>query len=146
MPKQVLLDILIVLALPALAIFGYFYFNTTSGTKLLSDVSMGVAALPGEGNAELGTKTKIALNELKSINFDKTLFTDATFLTLEDFTLPIIATPIGREYPFALTPELRTMSKKAKPTEKLGTSSTIIKIPVNADISQKLNLINGGVR
>ena len=84
----------------------------------------------------MGTKAKAALTELESINFDETLFTDAMFLTLEDFTQPIIPTPIGREYPFSLTGELRTMSKKSRPnltsTSKPVPGTVIIKIPAGA--------------
>lgn len=146
MAKQILLDILIVLALPIMAIFGYFYFKTEDGTKLLSYVSPSSIALPGEQNTDLGSKTKAALTELNSINFDQTFFNDATFLTLQDFTGPILATPIGREYPFTSTSQLRIMNKKEKPSVKIDAITGVIKIPINIDSPQKVDVIKSGVR
>ena len=147
MTKQLLLDLLIVVAFPIAIVVGYFYITSDGGKDLLSSVSSGATARPGESVGELGATTKAALTELKSISFDKTIFNDPTFLSLEDFTLPIIASPIGREYPFSQTSELRVMSsKKTNSNAKTTIQSGTIKIPLNADLSQKLDAVKGGVK
>lgn len=145
-PKQILLDLLIVVVLPIAIVIGYFYFTSDGGKNLLSSVSSATTPLPGENASELGATTKAALTELKSISFDKTIFTDPTFLSLEDFTLPIVASPIGREYPFTQTSELRVMSARKVNTSAKPSPVGSIKIPVNADISQKLDAVKGGVK
>lgn len=144
MSKQIILDILIVLGIPLAIVIGYLYFSSGAGTNLLSYVSNGSASLPGAGSAELGAKTKVALAELNSINFDKTLFNDPIFLTLEDFSVPIIPSPLGREYPFTSTAELQAIKRSSIQTTNIPAGS--IRIPVGATISQKLDAVKSGAR
>lgn len=138
MAKQILLDILIILILPALFIAGYFYLKSDSGAALLLS---GDSVLPGEENVDPGMKARLILTELKSINFDESLFTDPTFQSLVDFTKPVASTSVGRAFPFTPPDELRTMARKAKAGSRTGTKSSD-----NVDISVKLDTAKQGIQ
>lgn len=131
MAKQILLDLLIVIALPLLVVFGYFYLKSDEGSALLSAASRETVALPGQERKELGVKTKTALAELSSINFDESIFSDPAFLSLKDFTEEIDPTPIGRDYPFTAPDELRNMSRQNAVKTNLA----------EPDFSTKLNIL-----
>jgi hypothetical protein len=153
MAKQIFIDILIVIILPVLAVFGYFYLKTDEGSALLSSASLGATSRPGEGSAELGVKTKAALSELKSIHFEEAFFSEPAFLSLEDFTEQIDATPVGRQYPFITPDELRNMARRSnnnKTSSASSASSATVGVATKnlsgADISTKLNAAKEGVR
>ena len=131
MAKQIFLDLLIVIAIPGLLVYGYYFIKSDEGIAVLSSASPATVARPGQEGVELGAKTKAALVELNSIKFDESIFSDPTFLSLEDFTEEINPSPIGRDYPFVSPDELRNMVKR----------NSIKKNITTPNYSTKLNMI-----
>lgn len=111
MIKQALFDVLIVIVAPIVLMTGYLYLGADQISSIFSTALMGVIPLPG-ADEEMGTKSKVALNELNSINFDESLFVDPTFASLYDFTGTIATSSVGRKYPFSLPDEVATIMKK----------------------------------
>lgn len=63
------------------------------------------AALTEETVAASGDQDLIALLlELKAIELDETIFTNAAFMSLEDFSQELVTEPVGRVNPFAPLP------------------------------------------
>lgn len=139
MLKQIFHDLLIVIAFPGLIVFGYFYFRSDEGMELFTTSSRETMARPGEGGVELGVKTKTALAELKSINFDDSIFSDPSFLSLVDFTEEINPTPIGRDYPFNPPDELRYKARL-----RTGKVDPVVKNESSVELSKKLDALVTG--
>lgn len=128
--KQFMLDIAIVLALPALGIGVYFMaFRDTSGPLL----SAGSEILNLQADAP-GTRTKQALQTLNTITLNDSLFKDPAFLSLTTYTVPIPTSELSREYPFTPTPEIADMLKRAKNTTKNSTQTKAESISVKLDM------------
>lgn len=141
MTKQVLLDILIVLVAPVILVAGYLYFGADQISSLLFVAPLDIAALPGGNGEEMGTKSKAALNELKSIHFDEALFSDPTFLSLIDFTGTISTTTVGRRYPFSTPDEVKMLLKNASQSEPVSSpksSGAAVSSTVKIDTVKKI--------
>jgi len=71
---------------------GYWYFATQTG----SDV-------PITSSTETAPRTQFQglLNELRSISFDTTIFSNSKFISLVDLKVPVTSEPSGRLDPFA---------------------------------------------
>jgi len=127
--KQALIDMLVVLVAPLLLIGGYYYFK--SGDDALLSLGSGVAT-PGRDGGELGEKTTLALAMLKSIDFDVSLFQDPAYLSLQDFSVTVASTTLGRPYPFTSPPEIRELLRRSL----IGQSSGQVISP-----SEKLDIL-----
>jgi hypothetical protein len=93
--KQTLIDVGIVLALPLLVLAGlYFWSPNANDTALLSLVA------PSQ-EPEFGAKARAALEKLKSITMDGSLFDDTVYLSLQEFHVDVEPAVLGRTYPFA---------------------------------------------
>ncbi len=100
--RKMITDVLVVLILPALFAFGYFFWGGGEDSALLSLV------VPPQETREFGVKTKEALAKLGSIKMDAALFRDPAFLSLQEFKVDIdFDVPLGRSYPFTLPDALR---------------------------------------
>ncbi len=108
------------MVLPVLILFGYFYIKNNEGVELLTS-EFETIARPGQEGKQLGAKTKAALAELNSINFDESIFSDPSFLSLQDFTEEINTSPLQRDYPFSTPDELRTMVRRNSVKTNLST-------------------------
>lgn len=125
-----MLDIAIVLAVPLLAIGGYFmWFRDTSGPLL----SAGSEMLNVQADAP-GTRTKQALQTLNTITLDDSLFKDPAFLSLTTYSVPIPTSGLSREYPFTPTPEIAEMQRRAKNAVKSATQPKAESISVKLDM------------
>lgn len=127
MNKQMLTDILVVLVAPIcfIAFYHFFLGNEITTDELLSvSPDGGAMAIPGTEGTELGAKSKQILIELKSINFDESLFSDPVFLSLVDFTPVYATTTVGREYPFSIPDAVRELADRVGTTGGSGKATT----------------------
>ena len=97
MGKQSLIDVLVVLVVPALFIGGYYFWWRTDSTSLLSVSSGAVADRSAD---EPGAKTRLALETLNTITLSDALFKDPAFLSLKTYRVEIPTVPLSRAYPF----------------------------------------------
>ena len=93
--KQALIDLGIVLIVPALIVGGFFLWGGAGETALLSQTP--TADLSPD---QPGAKTKLALDTLGGITLDGSLFKDEAFTSLEAYNPPIPEVDISRDYPF----------------------------------------------
>lgn len=77
-----------------LAFFAYSYFFAGKETPVLMEETINPTAVADQDLISL-------LLELKAITLDESIFTDPTFMSLEDFSRELIPEPIGRPNPFA---------------------------------------------
>ncbi len=93
--KQTLIDILIVLVLPALIIVGYFSFRNGG----VQDVWMSITG-ETSNTQELGARTTQALNELERIKMDSSIFKWKEFNDMKFNQTKIKEEPVGKKNPF----------------------------------------------
>jgi hypothetical protein len=86
-----------VIVIIALVGLGYFYYYGSTATPSSSISSTDV-------NAAVGDQVLNLLNQIKSLNIDTSLFNDAGYLTLRDYSVPIPTLNVGRPNPFAPIP------------------------------------------
>ncbi len=87
--KKIIIIILFVLG------FLYIYMSS-SGDSTTSTTTITVT------NVDTGEREMLELlTNMKSIRLDSSLFKDATYINLQDFSREVIPEPIGREDPFA---------------------------------------------
>lgn len=106
---KALFDVLAVLLVPALLLVGYYFWSDDDDSALLSLV------VSKETGQEFGAKAKDALNRLRSITMDDSLFKDPVYQSLKEFHVDIdMNISLGRSYPFTPPDVLRG---KTKPTQ-----------------------------
>jgi hypothetical protein len=112
MGKQIIIDIVVVIVLPALLIFGYYEFKSEDGA-LLSLASPTIATQEGHSGPPLGEKTANALALLRSIptELSQSLFSDPAYLMLKDYRVSIPSVTLGRSNPFTPPPALEVLSR-----------------------------------
>ncbi len=93
--KQTLLDILIVLALPAIIVTGFFAVNSGSIQDAWYSIT-GSSVVP----QDVGARTTQALQELETIELDSTIFTWKEFQQMSFEQAPLKNVPVGRKNPF----------------------------------------------
>lgn len=93
--KQTFFDILIVLALPALIVIGFFAVRTGS----LQDAWYSITGTTG-ASQEVGARTTQALEELENIKLDSTIFTWQEFKEMRFTQIQPRVDPVGRKNPF----------------------------------------------
>lgn len=83
----------IIVILIAVAIGAYVYFTRGEG---------GEAVLEREVKTDeaVGKDLLLSLMKLKAIKLDSDIFKDPVFLSLDDFTIELLAQPVGRSNPF----------------------------------------------
>jgi hypothetical protein len=81
----------------AVAVLVYFYWagSSTPSSETLEETSNGQV---------VGAKVFVLLNEINYLKIDSTFFTDPSYKTLRDYSVPIPTLPIGRPNPFAPLP------------------------------------------
>jgi hypothetical protein len=89
-------NILLVGALVIVAAVAYFtFFRADNTANDLTSVEV-------NQNLGVGQELLIELNRLKALRaINKDIFTDPVFVTLEDYTEPVVPQPSGRTNPFA---------------------------------------------
>ncbi|MDD4989014.1 MAG: hypothetical protein PHV42_01120 [Candidatus Pacebacteria bacterium] len=91
--------IIIILVIVGLLFLGYWYYGTPpSGSSALL-VQTGAGA--GDSGQMIGQKTIALLRELEKVQIDQSIFSTASFQSLQDFGVEIQPEPIGRPDPFA---------------------------------------------
>lgn len=94
--KQALIDILIVLALPALVLIIYLAVNSGTAQNVLYSITGNTQSATGD----LGARTTQALNELERIKLDSSIFTWKEFNDMKFTQTQIKIDPIGKKNPF----------------------------------------------
>ncbi len=125
MGKQILIDILVVITLPILIIGVYFLaFRTNDPTIIAAPPVLGASAAE-----EPGAKTKQALDTLKGLSLDGSLFADSAYTSLRPFAVGIPSASTSRKYPFTPPPIIEERMRQSKlghnfSKDTLGTTGT----------------------
>jgi hypothetical protein len=87
--------VIIVLVLSGIVFFGYNYLNKTSAPSdtLLTQTSA--------NTSKMGAEVLSALNQLKILKLDGSIFQDKIFLSLQDTSISLTPEPVGRINPFS---------------------------------------------
>jgi hypothetical protein len=110
MKKQTLLDVIVVLIIPALLIVGYVNIGAEQLTSLVTFNMIGTIMPANTDNTGMTTKT--AISELRSIKLDDSIFSDPRYQSLVDFSGKIGTSTAGRDYPFSTPEGIRTQLEK----------------------------------
>lgn len=112
--KHNIIDVVVVLAVPAIVVLGYFYVWQ-------GGIGGGTSMTPGQDEVlERGAKVKEALSVIRTITkLDDAIFQDPIFTTLKDRSVPITDEAIGRDNPFT-APD--SVSVKTSQPSLLGTT------------------------
>ena len=94
--KVMLLVLLIIIT----AFFGYRYMFKKDSSSGSSDLAVDSSAGTSE-QAIIGKDLMVAISKLKSLTLDDTFFQDPTFVSLNDFSVPIADQDVGRGNPFS---------------------------------------------
>ena len=95
---------------------GYNYLirvDTTGGVLINQDSA---------DTSKMGAEVLTALNQLKTLKLDDSIFKDKTFVSLEDFSKPLSPEPVGRINPFSPIGVENTITIKATSTTPTRTS------------------------
>jgi hypothetical protein len=106
--KQIVIDILVVITLPILLIGGYFLWFRTNDSALL------LSSLAPTTEAEPGAKTKQALDTLKSLTLDDSLFVDPAYNALIAYNVVVPPATTSRAYPFTPPTVIEERIRQAK--------------------------------
>jgi hypothetical protein len=87
-------NIIIVLVLAGLSFFGYKYLTRTATPE------DAIVKQDSTNMSKMGAEVLVALNQLKTLKLDESVFKDKTFISLKDFSKPLGTEPIGRINPF----------------------------------------------
>ncbi len=93
-----------IIAIIGAALLAYFFF--IGGKAPASDAILQTVATP-EANAASARILNL-LNQIKSLKIETTIFTNPAYQTLQDYSVPIPAVPVGRPNPFAPIPGVPT--------------------------------------
>ena len=137
MLKQIVIDVLIVISLPILIIGGYFIWFRTNDTALLSAPPI-LGANPG---SEPGVKTKQALDTLKGITLDDSLFTDPAYNALKPFIVAIPSASTSRRYPFTPPPIIEERLRQAKYGHNFSKENKPVATPSDASLAAKIDAL-----
>ena len=126
MNKQMLTDFLVVLVAPICFVAAYHLLmdrGITTEELLAITAPGGESATPGSESVVLGAKSKSILMELKSINFDESIFSDPVFMSLKDFTPKYITTDVGRDQPFSIPESVHKLLNRLQDAPPLDKKS-----------------------
>ena len=118
---------IIVLVIAGVGFFGYNYLTRTNApTDLLVQQNSG-------DTSKMGAEVLSALNQLKTLRLDSSVFSDKTFLSLRDFSQSLNPEPVGRINPFSpigvenfIPGRVSTVSKTSTSTNQTGTASSTV--------------------
>ncbi len=86
-------NLLILLGIVLIGALGYYLYTTNQSTLLQSGSINGQASVDSAALVQ-------RLNEIKAVTFDTSLFSDARFSRLQNFSRPINPSAIGKQNPF----------------------------------------------
>jgi hypothetical protein len=110
--------IITVLVLAGVGFFGYNYLTRTS-------VPSGVLLQQESADtSKMGAEVLTALNQLRTLKLDSSIFSDKTYLSLEDFSKPLNPEPVGRINPFSPIGVENYIPGKTVPAPKTASTST----------------------
>lgn len=141
MGKQAVVDLLIVLVLPAFIVGVYFVWFRSSDSNVLLSATSGQATISAN---QPGAKTELALKTLKSIHLDDSLFKDPAYLSLKTYTINILSVPVSRPFPFTPPPVVLERLRDAHYNGKNSTATNVASSGTKIDalgISNKINLL-----
>lgn len=137
--KQILTDIAVVLIFPLLLIWGFYSLNKEDGA-LLSLAAPAIATHEGVEAEQLGSKTKEALERLRSIptELNQSLFSDPAYLMLRDYQVTIPTVPLGRPNPFTPPQVIENLSRASRASGGTSAQSVTVLTPGGkaADLKQ----------
>lgn len=84
---------IIIIVVVVLAAGAYFFYQGKS-----TPVTGGLVA---QDNSDIGFAEVRLLEQIRSVHIDRSLFDDAEFRALQDYSVAIPPQPIGRDNPFA---------------------------------------------
>lgn len=118
--SPIIKNIIVVLVIAGVGFFGYNYLTRTdtAGDALIKQESV--------NTGKMGAEVLTALNQLKTLKLDSSIFKDDVFVSLQDFSKPLNPEPVGRVNPFS----------------PIGVESGSVKITPNASTSKT----TGGIR
>lgn len=92
-----------IILLTLLAIVGFAAYHYMFKKEPVLDGDTLVVDTPGGANGEdmVGKELLITLSKLKSLTLDDSFFNDSIFVSLTDFSNPIIPQEVGRSNPFS---------------------------------------------
>ena len=93
-PKKKSNVVPIVILVIILGVIGYFYISNRNSNELLLQVQT------KDSSEIIGKDLLAALSRLNAIKLDDKLFRDPMFNSLQDFSVEIVAQPVGRDNPF----------------------------------------------
>ena len=116
--KHILIDIAVVVLIPASVFFLYDYFRGGTEPDMVSEK-------PGGGFSEEGAHLAVLLRELKALHIDTSLFASPAYISLQDFTLPVPPELKGRPVPFipVSTPKPVNIFESKQPLVKSTTKA-----------------------
>lgn len=92
--------IILLVLLGIVGFAGYHYMfkkeSVPEGSALVVDTPEGE-----NGEDAIGRELLVTLSKLKSLTLDDTLFKDQVFISLNDFSNPIVPQEVGRNNPFS---------------------------------------------
>jgi hypothetical protein len=139
--KQLFLDIIVIVSIPALLIGIYFLWFRAESGPLLSAKSEMLRVDPNEP----GNQTKLALQSLQRITLNDAVFKSPSYFQLQIYTVEIKPSELSREYPFSPTVELSEMLRRTKVTTRTPIVNQQAKVGA-VSISEKLDQLKSGAR
>jgi flagellar basal body-associated protein FliL len=112
-PKSSKKTAIIIIVIIIVALIAYFYYE---GNTPVSNSSLETTVATNEAQA-VGVRVLTLLNQIKSLKVDTDLFKDASYLTLQDYSVQIPPENVGRSDPFA---PLVGMQRTGSTTGSLG--------------------------
>ena len=116
--SSIVKTIIVVLVLAGVGFFGYNYLTRTD---IPSDVLIQQDTVD---TSKMGAEVLTALNQLKTLKLDSSIFQDKTFISLQDFSKPLNSEPVGRINPFSPIGVEIAGTVKLAPASKINTAST----------------------
>ena len=110
---------IIILVIAGVGFFGYSYLTRTSTTGDL------MVTQDTTDTTRMGAEVLSALNQLRTLKLDNSIFKDKTFMSLKDFSKPLNSEPVGRVNPFSPIGVENTGSVKLNPTQSTSTTKTV---------------------
>lgn len=106
--------IVVIVAVVLLGALGFGYLGRDGGNANTDQIIKSDTTA-----SQVGADVLSALNQLKVLNLDGSIFTDPAYKSLRDFSRPIQSQPVGRENPF-LPINAKSTSTSTKQANDVG--------------------------